>query len=73
MPDDPKIRGGQDRERIDAGQDHELRHWTKKLGVSRDRLKEAIKAVGDRADKVMEHLRAHGERKPAKRGGDEKR
>lgn len=73
MPDDPSRRGGQDRERIDVGQEHEVRHWTKKFGVTAERLKEAVKAVGDRADKVMEHLRERGDRKPAKRAGNEER
>ena len=57
MSDDLKNRGGQDRKRIDANQDYELRDWSKKFGVSPERLKEAIQAVGDRADKVEKFLK----------------
>ena len=68
MADDLKQRGGQDRKRIDVGQEHELRHWSEKFGVSKERLKEAVEAVGTQADTVQEHLRG-AERKPAKRAG----
>jgi hypothetical protein len=70
MPDDLKKRGGQDRKRIDVGQEHELRDWAEKFGVTKERVKEAVQAVGDRADKVQEHLRGGGERKGAKRAGE---
>lgn len=58
MADDLKQRGGQDRNRIDVNQDYELRDWSKKFGVSTEQLKEAIQAVGDRADKVEQHLKS---------------
>jgi hypothetical protein len=72
MPDDPSIRSGQDRERIDVGQEHELRHWSEALGVTKERLKEAVRAVGDRVDRVREHLRgrAGGGRSASERPGD---
>jgi hypothetical protein len=57
MSDDLKNRGGQDRKRIDANQDYELRDWSKKFGVQPEQLKEAIKAVGDQADRVEEYLK----------------
>ena len=56
MADDLSKRGGQDRERIDVNQDWELRNWAKKFGVSPEELKRAVQAVGDRADKVRQHL-----------------
>ena len=56
MPDDTQTRSGQDRERINVNQDYEVRYWTKELGVSAERLKQAVDAVGDRADKVREYL-----------------
>jgi hypothetical protein len=34
MADDLTQRGGQDRTRIDVGQEHELRDWSKKFGVA---------------------------------------
>lgn len=57
MSDDLKNRGGQDRKRIDASQDYELRDWSKKFGVKPEQLKEAIKAVGNEADRVEEFLK----------------
>ncbi|HJV59670.1 MAG TPA: DUF3606 domain-containing protein [Albitalea sp.] len=59
MADDLKNRGGRDRERIDVNQDYELRGWSKKFGVTPEQLKEAVQAVGDRADKVEQHLKSH--------------
>ena len=57
MPDDTSSRGGQDRERINVNQDHELRDWAKKFNATPDQIKEAVQAVGDRADKVEMHLK----------------
>jgi hypothetical protein len=56
MSDNTTKRGGQDRDRINVHQDYELRDWSKSLGVTPERLKEAVQAVGDRADKVREYL-----------------
>jgi len=57
MPDDPSKRGGQDRQRINVGQEHELRDWAKKFDASPEQIKEAVRAVGDHADKVEQHLK----------------
>jgi hypothetical protein len=57
MSDNLQSRGGQDRQRIDVNQDYELRDWSEKFGVSPQELKEAVQAVGDRADKVQEFLK----------------
>lgn len=59
MSDDTTKSGGQDRQRINVNQDYELRDWAKSLGVTPEEVKKAVAAVGDRADKVREHLRAH--------------
>ena len=59
MSDDRTQRHGQDRQRINVNEDYELRDWARKFGVSPEELKEAVKAVGDRADKVEELLRSH--------------
>jgi hypothetical protein len=56
MSDNLKQRGGQDRTRINVNEDYELRDWSKRLNVTPDRLKEAVQAVGDRADKVEQYL-----------------
>jgi len=56
MTDDPNIRGGQDRSRINADQDHELAYWAQKWGVSRDELKEAVQKAGPMAKDVAVQL-----------------
>jgi hypothetical protein len=57
MSDDKSNSGGQDRQRINVNQDYELRDWAQSLGTTPERLKEAVQAVGDRADKVREYLK----------------
>jgi hypothetical protein len=57
MADNKENRSGQDRSRINVNEDYELRDWSKKFGVSPDQLKQAVKAVGDRAAAVEEHLK----------------
>ena len=58
MADDKSRSHGQDRDRINVHQDYELRDWTKSLNTTPERLKEAVQAVGDRADKVREYLKS---------------
>lgn len=58
MADDKRSAHGQDRDRINVNQDYELQDWSKSLGVTPERLKEAVQAVGDRADKVREYLKS---------------
>ncbi|MFZ3119474.1 MAG: DUF3606 domain-containing protein [Variovorax sp.] len=57
MSDDKTKTGGQDRKRINLNEDYEVRDWTKSLGVTEQQLRDAVKAVGDSADKVREHLK----------------
>lgn len=59
MPDDLSKRGTADRSRIALGEEHEVRYWTEKLGVSREELERAVNAVGNSADRVREHLHKH--------------
>jgi hypothetical protein len=56
MSDDKSKPGGQDRKRINLDEDYEVRDWSKRLGVSADQLRAAVKAVGDRVDAVEKHL-----------------
>jgi len=49
MADDLKNRGAQDRARISLNEDHEVRYWTKELGVSKERLASVIARVGNSA------------------------
>jgi hypothetical protein len=56
MADDKTKVGGQDGQRINIHEDYEVQDWTKPFGVSKDKLVEAVNAVGDRADDVREYL-----------------
>lgn len=56
MSDDLNNRGSQDRTRINVNEEHELRYWTKALGVTEDELKRAVQAVGVSVDAVRAHL-----------------
>jgi len=57
MPDDARGRGHRDRDSIDITHDEECRYWSDKLGVSTDKIKDAVRAVGPRAKDVEHHLR----------------
>jgi len=63
MADNPNIRGQQDRQRIDVHQEHELRYWSEKFGVTPDDLKEAIDAVGPMVEDVEQRVRGRGSRR----------
>jgi len=56
MPDDFKQRGARDRARISLDEEHEVRYWTQKLGVTREQLEEVVRRVGHDADKVRDEL-----------------
>ena len=58
MPDNLKDRGPQDRSRINVNENWERRYWAKELGVSEDRLREAVEKVGVSVDAVREELKA---------------
>ena len=45
-----------DRDRINVHEDHELRYWSHRFGVSRDELKRAVSKVGVMADDVARTL-----------------
>jgi uncharacterized protein DUF3606 len=66
MADNLEKRGGSDRKRIDVNEDYELRDWSKKFGVTPDKLKEAVQAVGDQADRVEQYLKGRSERSGGK-------
>lgn len=56
MTDDLKNRGAQDRARINVHEEHEVRYWTKALGVSEDELKQLVKEHGVSAERIREAL-----------------
>jgi hypothetical protein len=45
-------------ERIDVSYDYALCAWARHFNASQKQVKEAVQAVGDRADRVRDHLRA---------------
>lgn len=57
MADDKSKPGGPDRERTKGHQAYELHDWSKKLAVTRERLKEAVAAVDARVDKMRDLLK----------------
>ena len=57
MADDKTLRSPQDSSRIAMGEDYEVEYWTRKFGVSRDRLQQAVDAVGNSANAVERHLK----------------
>ena len=59
MADNLQQRGGRDRARIDVHQDHELRDWSRRFGVSPEQLKRAVAAAGTDAKQVEAWLREH--------------
>jgi Protein of unknown function (DUF3606) len=56
MADDPKIRGPQDRTRINLHQEHEVRYWTTTLGVSKEQLEAIVRQVGDSVEAVKAEI-----------------
>lgn len=52
------------KERIDTSYDYAVCAWARHFNVSERRVKDAVAAVGDEADKVREHL----QRAPASSG-----
>ncbi|WP_347216204.1 DUF3606 domain-containing protein [Chryseobacterium sp.] len=46
-----------DATRVNINEDWEVNYWCKKFGVTKDQLKNAVKAVGDSADAVQKFLR----------------
>ncbi|RZL95062.1 MAG: DUF3606 domain-containing protein [Variovorax sp.] len=57
MAHDPK-NTGLDRKLIALSEPHELRSWTESLGCTGQQLKDAVKAVGNSADKVCDYLKS---------------
>jgi hypothetical protein len=56
MVDDRNNRGEPDRSRIALSEEHELRYWTERFGVSEQRLREAVEAAGNSAAAVEDWL-----------------
>ena len=57
MPDDLDRIAPEDPRTIST-QEHELEYWSRKWGVTKDALRRAIAAVGNRVGRVAEYLRS---------------
>ena len=59
MADDKTMRGSPGRDRISTEEKCELRQWAKGLGISvtKEELVAAVRAVGNSAEKVRQHLK----------------
>ena len=55
MSDDTS-KTGLDQKLFSLEEDYEVRDWTKSLGCTPAELREAVKAVGNSAEKVREYL-----------------
>jgi hypothetical protein len=56
MADDLKNRGAQDRARVNIHEEHEVRYWSEKWGVTKEQLAAAVASVGVSADAVARQL-----------------
>ena len=56
MIDQRTSRAGKDRTRIDIGDDHDLRYWSRRFDVSRNEIRRAVETVGALAEDVARHL-----------------
>ncbi|WP_082474329.1 DUF3606 domain-containing protein [Chryseobacterium sp. Leaf201] len=56
MSDDLDKRRPQDATKVNVNESWELDYWSKKFGVTKERLKEAVKAVGTSAATVQKYL-----------------
>lgn len=53
---DDKSKTGQDRKLISLTEDYEVRDWCQSLNTTPEKLRAAVAAVGNSADKVREYL-----------------
>ncbi len=56
MSDDLGKRRPQDATKINVHESWELDYWSKELGVTKERLKEAVRAVGTSVEDVKRYL-----------------
>jgi hypothetical protein len=56
MPDDKSKTGTADRVQIDTHQLYELTYWSEKLGVTKQKIIQAVDAAGPRVENVRRYL-----------------
>ena len=57
MSDDTTLRSPQDRSRVAMEQEHEVRYWTERFGVSREDRQRAVDAVGNSVSAIEQRLK----------------
>ena len=57
MSNNASKRSGEDRHIIHIAEEDEVREWARKFDASPQQIKEAVQAVGDRADDVELYLK----------------
>jgi predicted nucleotidyltransferase len=57
-------------DRIDITHEYELCVWARHFNASEQRIKDAVDAVGDRAERVREHLSRQGGTAPSRPAAD---
>ena len=57
MADDLSKRGPQDRDRINVHEQSEANYWSKKFGVTNEKLTQAVQKVGVMVKDVEKHLK----------------
>jgi hypothetical protein len=62
MSDNLLDKGQRDRGHIAMGQTHEVRYWTKHLGVTKDELQRTVDRVGNSVAAVRKELGLLGEK-----------
>jgi hypothetical protein len=56
MPDNRIKKGQPNRSKIAMDEEHEVKYWTKHLGVSKEELRQAVDKVGNSAAAVKKQL-----------------
>jgi len=57
MADKKKDTGKTDGDRINLSEDYEVQYWSAKFDVSAEKLKKAVKEVGDNSKRVEKFLK----------------
>jgi hypothetical protein len=57
MADDKTKTGSPDSDLINTSENYEVEYWSKKIGVSAEELKTAVKAVGNSVAAVEKYLK----------------
>ena len=59
MPDNLTKKIPQDASRINIHQEYEMNYWADKFGCTKEKIKKAVKEVGDSVEEVKKYLQSH--------------